>query len=68
MAQTRRALESPIGAQAALQNDDVLDLELLKEFGLDDVALQLAQEMQVQSEAQAPGTDTTGNDATNVPN
>ena len=46
IAQRRHAIESPEGPQAALQQEDtVLDTGLLKEFGLEDVAVQFEQEL-----------------------
>ena len=45
-AQKRHELESPQGPQAALEQDEsFLDLDLLKEFGLGDVAMQLEQDL-----------------------
>ena len=45
-AQTRHALEAPAGPQAALMNSgSVLDLDLLREFDLEDLADQLQQEL-----------------------
>jgi ParB-like chromosome segregation protein Spo0J len=52
--QTRRALEGPQGPQAALQDDEsLLDTELLRQFGLDDLAGEL------DTEAAAGQTPTT---------
>jgi hypothetical protein len=52
-ARTRRELEGPMGPQAALQKDDaLLDKDLLKEFGLEDVADQLEHELRAEEQAE----------------
>jgi ParB-like chromosome segregation protein Spo0J len=63
VAKTRHELEAPEGPQAALQDaDSFLDLDLLTQFGLDDVAIQLEQELQAgeQSSGRTPDQDLTG--------
>jgi ParB-like chromosome segregation protein Spo0J len=44
-ARKRRELEGPAGPQAALKDDALLDTDLLKEYGLEDVAVGLENEL-----------------------
>jgi ParB-like chromosome segregation protein Spo0J len=54
-AKKRRELEGPGGPQAALQKDGLLDTELLKQFGLVDVASQLDQDSRAEERPSEEG-------------